>query len=402
MASVCQIQCALLVGSLALTASQGSEQNLPSFASFIAQHSRVYKPGTEEYELRHAVYKERVANVKAQNSNPERLWNAGVNHLTDRTEAELAELRGWRGFAQTEAGRGRAAQISRRRSGLFLGQSAQMVIPEAISWGNLSTISEAVNQYACGSCWAIAAATVLNAAAERAGTDRTFSAQDLVSCVPNPHRCGGTGGCSGATVELAMAYSVHKGVRTKFEAPYHGVDGFCSSSDGDEIPQASLLDETYWFQSKTGVGVHHAPRRSPGREMGIRFWERLPENEQRPLMAALVRHGPLAVSVAASSWGDYSSGVFNACNVDAIIDHAVTLFGYGVDTDRGVKFWEIKNSWGAYWGEQGNIRLLRTDEVSCGIDNQPEVGTGCEDGPSQVKVCGMCGILYDSIAVQMH
>ena len=30
--------------------------------------------------------------------------------------------------------------------------------------------------------------------------------QELVDCVPNPHACGGTGGCSGATVELAMNF----------------------------------------------------------------------------------------------------------------------------------------------------------------------------------------------------
>ena len=31
--------------------------------------------------------------------------------------------------------------------------------------------------------------------------------QELVDCVPNPKSCGGTGGCSGATVELAMSYA---------------------------------------------------------------------------------------------------------------------------------------------------------------------------------------------------
>lgn len=30
--------------------------------------------------------------------------------------------------------------------------------------------------------------------------------QELIDCVPNPNACGGTGGCSGATVELAMNY----------------------------------------------------------------------------------------------------------------------------------------------------------------------------------------------------
>ena len=31
----------------------------------------------------------------------------------------------------------------------------------------------------------------------------------------------------------------------------------------------------------------------------------------------------------------------------------------------------------------------------CGTDSSPADGTGCAGGPSSVKVCGSCGILYD-------
>mmetsp|Transcript_48793 Transcript_48793/g.85946 ORF Transcript_48793/g.85946 Transcript_48793/m.85946 type:complete len:403 (-) Transcript_48793:95-1303(-) len=390
----------LFLGCLALTASQADEETLPSFASFIAQHGRVYTPGTQEYDLRRALFDERIAAVKVQNGKPERLWTAGVNHLSDRTEQELSQLRGWRGFAHKQhSSSGRAAQISRRRAGLFLGQSVENMIPDSISWGNLSAIKAETNQWACGSCWALAAATVLNAAAEKAGVPRTFSGQDLVNCVPNPHHCGGTGGCEGATVELAMDYVVRSGIRPDWEAPYYGAAGRCDAGFGDG---SSFLEAQETLESKTAVGVHQAPAGSPGRELGMQFWERLPENEQKPLMAALVQHGPVAISAAASGWNEYSSGIFNSCDVNAIIDHAVTLFGYGSDAETRVPFWEIKNSWGLFWGEGGNIRLLRTDQASCGIDNQPEVGTGCDGGPSAVRVCGMCGILYDSVAVQMR
>lgn len=387
------------LGCLALATSQANDEALPTFASFIAQHGRVYTQGTQEYELRRALFDQRIASVKRQNGNAARLWTAGVNHLSDRTEHELSQLRGWRGFAQKPSSSGRAAQISRRRAGLFLGQSVESMIPDAISWGNLSAIKAETNQWACGSCWALAAATVLNAAAEKAGLSHTFSSQDLVNCVPNPRHCGGTGGCEGATVELAMDYVVRSGIRTDWQAPYYGAAGRCDSSFGDE---SMLLDAQESFESKVAVGVHRAPAGSPGRELGVQFWERLPENEQKPLMAALVQHGPVAISAAASDWNEYSSGIFNSCSVNAIIDHAVTLFGYGTDTGTGMPFWEIKNSWGLFWGEGGNIRLLRADEASCGIDNQPEVGTGCDGGPSAVRVCGMCGILYDSVAVDMR
>ena len=49
---------------------------------------------------------------------------------------------------------------------------------------------------------------------------------------------------------------------------------------------------------------------------------------------------------------------------DQTINHAVVLVGYG--TSNGVKFWKIRNSWGAWWGESGYVRLVR-DQNACRI-----------------------------------
>jgi len=51
---------------------------------------------------------------------------------------------------------------------------------------------------------------------------------------------------------------------------------------------------------------------------------------------------PIAVTVDASNWASYSSGIFNNCKTT--INHMVLLTGLA---DEG---WIVKNSWGANWG----------------------------------------------------
>ena len=51
-------------------------------------------------------------------------------------------------------------------------------------------------------------------------------------------------------------------------------------------------------------------------------------------MATLATVGPLTISVDASTWGTYESGVYDGCSYEEMdMDHAVTLVGYGTDTD---------------------------------------------------------------------
>ena len=46
------------------------------------------------------------------------------------------------------------------------------------------------------------------------------------------------------------------------------------------------------------------------------------------------------------------------------MNHAVLAVGYGVDEKSGENYWKIKKSWADNWGEEGYIRLFRTDENS--------------------------------------
>jgi cathepsin L len=232
-----------------------------------------------------------------------------------------------------------------------------------------------------------------------------MSAQELVNCVPNPQECGGNGGCQGATVELAMYHMMQKGLNSEADEPYLGNDGECHNPSaavslvqnvgkGSDNQSLSLTVEQLTTPGRIQVALPFAQE-----SIGLLQWYRLPANEDGPLQEALLQ-GTVAVSVAGSAWAGYGHGIFDNCNADAVIDHAVVAIGFGKEGDN--KYWTIRNSWGQHWGENGKIRLLRTDTPVCGTDHQPEVGTGCIGGPSSVEVCGTCGVLYDSVYAEFR
>lgn len=381
-----------------------------SFDEFIKTYRRSYKPGSAAYLFRKGLFELHTAAAQMQNCKINSKWTAGVNAHADWTEDELASLRGYirpnrarmQSSAASKSG-SRAAYLLQKTKG-----SRTKAFPEAVSWGHLASIQAARDQGQCGSCWAYAAETVMRAHSELYGSAQNYSVDELISCVPNPQECGGQGGCQGATIELAYEYVMRNGL---------SLDEGLPEDDGEPAIQASCppQDTEGWNWParevflEDGREVHMASMRGQeeiirerdlagSRRFSMFGWSKLPENREEPLLRALVEAGPLAVAVAAGwQWNLYKAGIMateDSCQ-DQVITHAVVLFGYG--SEDGTRFWHLKNSWGGWWGEEGNIRLQRLDqeEQVCDWDTKPEVGTGCLGGPPKVWVCGSCGILYD-------
>ena len=63
-------------------------------------------------------------------------------------------------------------------------------------------------------------------------------------------------------------------------------------------------------------------------------------------------------------WYAYTSGIltYDQCKPpNNEINHAVTICGYGVEVETGMKYWVIANTWSTLWGEKGFIKLERVD-----------------------------------------
>ncbi|GKD29066.1 senescence-specific cysteine protease SAG39-like protein [Tanacetum coccineum] len=104
-----------------------------------------------------------------------------------------------------------------------------------------------------------------------------------------------------------------------------------------------------------------------GCEATISGYEIVPANNESALLKAVAMQ-PVSVTFDASNFRFYSSGVFSG-TCDTRLNHAVTAVGYGT-TDDGMKYWLVKNSWGADWGEEGYFKIQRdidAKEGMCGI-----------------------------------
>jgi cathepsin L len=221
-----------------------------------------------------------------------------------------------------------------------------------------------------------------NAHSELYGTAKEFSVQQIVSCAPNPQECGGKGGCDGATAELALDHVMEADLMTEKAFPYVASDKACPASVQTKMDSPNLVATANRLTS-----------------FGMFGYSSLPTNKLFPLMQAVAEQGPVSVGVAvAPGFNWYFGGIFEDCST-WVINHLVTLIGYG--ELYGKKYWHIQNSWGAYWGENGFMKLQRLDDVKeealCGWDYEPEKGLGCKGGPPKVWVCGSCGILLDGV-----
>eukprot|EP00475_Leptophrys_vorax_P022487 TRINITY_DN30631_c0_g3_i1.p1 TRINITY_DN30631_c0_g3~~TRINITY_DN30631_c0_g3_i1.p1 ORF type:complete len:374 (+),score=106.35 TRINITY_DN30631_c0_g3_i1:1115-2236(+) len=359
----------LLLSVLALAVFRSGA--VSTFEEYVRQFGKSYTVGSYEYNMREAIFYSNLQTINHHNVNSGASWTLGVNQFTDLTPQEF-KLK-YRGYDM------HAAALHQRSSAHISAFAAVEDVkiedlPEHVDWREKGVVTPVKDQGGCGSCWAFSTIETFEShLALTTGVLTELSEQQLVSCVANPNQCGGSGGCNGATMSLGFAYIAANGISDEWHYPYEsfaGDSGVCRNSSQLASPFA-----------------------------GSKGLVNLPSNDAKSLMAAVATKGPIAITVDASSWGSYSGGVFNGCNQsNPDLDHGVVLVGYGKDAKTGELYWLVRNSWSPTWGENGYIRLKRTinDSALCGTDTSPQDGSGCASGPATVKVCGTCGMLYDS------
>ncbi|KAF0703018.1 hypothetical protein As57867_005373, partial [Aphanomyces stellatus] len=225
--------------------------------------------------------------------------------------------------------------VSFQQGGQHLRNAKEVQVPEpavkalAVDW--TSKCNPPVrNQGSCGSCWAHSAVGAAEAAHCLAtGQLLSLSVQQVTSCSTQ----GGSAGCQGGYPWYAIDYTA-QGLCLDSDWPYTAQTGSCNRQCNKQ-------------QLSIGSSV-----RTSG-ESGL---------------SNALNNQPVSVVVEAGNnvWKNYRGGVVSQCP-GAQSDHAVIAVGYDGQS------YNVKNSWGAGWGESGYIRLARNGGGSgtCNVVEAP-------------------------------
>jgi C1A family cysteine protease len=287
----------------------------------------------EEMETRFTIFRDNLMDIFKHNMDNTQNFTMGVNQFTDLTLEEFKTQ--YLGGLKTELGSYGCKPFS----------STATNSPVSIDWRNKGVVNPVRDQGQCGSCWAFA--TTANAESVWAiysGKLLDFSEELLVDCA------SGVGyhnlGCNGGNPDSAFKYMINKGQCSESSYPYTAG----TTKTAGTCQTCSL--ETAHFSACYDVA----------------------SNDQISLKGAVALQ-PVAVAIEADTryFQSYSGGILDSSSCGTNLDHAVEIIGYG--TENGMDYWNVRNSWGSSWGENGYVRIKRTSSINdpgiCGISMSP-------------------------------
>ncbi|KAB5530907.1 hypothetical protein PHYPO_G00134760 [Pangasianodon hypophthalmus] len=252
-------------------------------------------------------------------------YSLSVNHLADRSEEELAMMRGGK------------QRKTPNKAQPFPTELRSLTLPDSLDWRLYGAVTPVKDQAVCGSCWSFAATGALEGALFlKTGERVVLSQQMLVDCTWG----FGNNGCDGGEEWRAFEWIMkHGGISTaESYGGYTGMNGLC-------------------HYNESSLTAH------------VKSYTNVTSGDLEALKAALYKYGPTAVSIDAAhrSFSFYSNGVYyepDCKNGIDDLDHAVLAVGYGVLD--GQPYWLVKNSWSTYWGNDGYV-LMSMKDNNCGV-----------------------------------
>eukprot|EP00752_Nemacystus_decipiens_P002584 g2419.t1 len=229
--------------------------------------------------------------------------------------------------------------------------------PETFDWSDVdgrSYLLPSWNQHIpkyCGSCYVHAALSVVQ---DRIKVAKGGRPPDIMLARQSFINCGeshGFGlGCGGGSAPDIYNFMHEVGLPDETCNAY--VAEASDSCDAEAMCMNCMVQDD---GSKTCWPVERQSR------YYVTEWGRI-EGGEDAMMSEIFSRGPIGCALLSDDAFDYGydGGVHTARAIGNFTDinHDVEITGWGVTSD-GLKFWQARNSWGTFWGDQGFFKIQR-------------------------------------------
>ena len=299
------------------------------FMEFMVKHGKSYST-QDILDQRFEVFSDNLKYAEMMNS-VQSNYTLGVTPYADLTITEFKNSHSSSSWS-----------LSSRKCNTF-SPSKTAVVPKSLDWRENNAVTDVKDQGQCGSCWSFSATGAMEGAwAISKGQLISLSEQQLVDCSTGISY--GNKGCNGGLMDSAFNYAIKYGMCAEETYTYAAVDQTCQTSCQPVVTISDCKD--------------------------------VPSNNQIALQQA-VAIGPVSIAIEADTrtFQLYTGGVITSEACGTNLDHGVLIVGYGDDAATKTPYWLVKNSWGSSWGEDGYVKIERSDSQNdagvCGIAMQP-------------------------------
>jgi cathepsin X len=88
------------------------------------------------------------------------------------------------------------------------------------------------------------------------------------------------------------------------------------------------------------------------------------------MKADIYKYGPISCGIdVTDNFEAYKGGIYSEKKAIPLINHELSVVGWGYDEETQTEYWIGRNSWGTYWGEKGFFRIkMHKDNLAIETD----------------------------------